>query len=224
MRARLTAPRTRPVADLCIPIFTGAGTYRQEDYVQSRPQYARNRASSFDATQQQPGPTVATSHTALVNAIPSEQQVDGITTMQTDHRADIHAPTDREVLSDAVAARVHPETVSSGPYSHTGMNASAPALNHFASLPALRPTSPAAPKRRIVFASSLSVHTTWPANIYDRRAEPATCNRLTPLLAQQIKEELNSFKMEEMDVHPLSRRLTHFCESSPRRRSQRHPF
>lgn len=191
-------------------ILKGAGTYRQEDYVQSRPPYARNRASSFDATQQQPGPTVATSHTALVNAIPSEQQVDGITTMQTDHRADIHAPTDREVLSDAVAARFHPETVSSGPYSHTGMNASAPALNHFASLPVLRPTSPAAPKRRIVFASSLSVHTTWPANIYDRRAEPATCNRLTPLLAQQIKEELNSFKMEEMDVHPLSRRLTHF--------------
>lgn len=213
--AAYRASRTLPVADLCIPTFTGAGTYRQEDYVQSRPQYARNRASSFDATQQQPGPTVATSHTALVNAIPSEQQVDGITTMQTDHRADIHAPTDREVLSDAVAARVHPETVSSGPYSHTGMNASAPALNHFASLPALRPTSPAAPKRRIVFASSLSVHTTWPANIYDRRAEPATCNRLTPLLAQQIKEELNSFKMEEMDVHPLSRRLTHFCELLP---------
>ncbi|KAL7338118.1 hypothetical protein BJY59DRAFT_640142, partial [Rhodotorula toruloides] len=59
--------------------------------------------------------------------------------------------------------------------------------------------------RRIVFAQNLSVHTTWPATIYDRRAEPATCNRLTPLLAQQIKEELNSFKMEEMDVHPMSR-------------------
>ncbi|GAA5876639.1 hypothetical protein JCM3774_006011 [Rhodotorula dairenensis] len=189
-------------------ILKGAGTYRQEDYIQSRPQYPRNRASSFDATQQQSG---LGAQTALVNAIPSELQVDGVTAMQTDQRVDIHAPTDREVLSDEVAARVHPETVSSGPYSHTGMNASAPALNHFSSLPALRPTSPAAPKRRIVFASSLSVHTTWPANIYDRRAEPATCNRLTPLLAQQIKEELNSFKMEEMHVHPLSRRLTHFC-------------
>lgn len=29
---------------------------------------------------------------------------------------------------------------------------------------------------------------------------------------QQIKEELNSYKMEEMDVHPSSRQLTHFCE------------
>ncbi|GAA5991665.1 hypothetical protein JCM10908_001084 [Rhodotorula pacifica] len=194
-------------------ILKGAGTYRQEDYVQSRPQY-RNRASSFDAPQQLASAGLASGPTALVNAIPSEQQVDGVTAMQTEQRADTQTPTDREVLADAVAARVHPETVSSGPYSHTGMNASAPALNHFSSLPSLRPTSPAAPKRRIVFASSLSVHTTWPANIYDRRAEPATCNRLTPLLAQQIKEELNSFKMEEMAVHPLSRRLTHFCEST----------
>lgn len=135
--------------------------------------------------------------------------------MQTDHRSDIHPPSDKEVLADAVAARVHPETISSGPYSHTGMNASAPALNHFSSLPSLRPTSPpVAPKRRITFASSLSVHSTWPATVYDRRAEPATCNRLTPVLAQQIKEELNSFKMEEMAVHPLSRRLTHFCTYS----------
>jgi hypothetical protein len=30
---------------------------------------------------------------------------------------------------------------------------------------------------------------------YDRRGDIATCNRLTPMLAQQIKEELNSFKM-----------------------------
>jgi hypothetical protein len=36
---------------------------------------------------------------------------------------------------------------------------------------------------------------TWPSQEYDRRGEVATCNRLTPMLAQQIKEELNSFKM-----------------------------
>ncbi|KPV73558.1 uncharacterized protein RHOBADRAFT_8246, partial [Rhodotorula graminis WP1] len=92
------------------------------------------------------------------------------------------------------------------PYAHAELNASAPALNHFSSRSSMRPSPPATAKgRRIVFASNLSVHTTWPAAIYDRRAEPATCNRLTPQLAQQIKEELNSFKMEEMDVHPASR-------------------
>ncbi len=40
---------------------------------------------------------------------------------------------------------------------------------------------------------------------YDRRSEPATCNQLTPALAQRIKEELNAYKMEEMEVHHSSR-------------------
>lgn len=41
--------------------------------------------------------------------------------------------------------------------------------------------------------------------MYDRRSEPATWSRLTPALAQRIKEELNSYKMEEMEVHTSSR-------------------
>ncbi|KNZ52785.1 hypothetical protein VP01_344g9 [Puccinia sorghi] len=64
--------------------------------------------------------------------------------------------------------------------------------------------------RRATFAQHLSVHTTWPPAIYDRRGELATCNRLTPTLAQRIKEEINAFKMEEMDVHYASRVHTHF--------------
>ncbi|KAG0142364.1 hypothetical protein CROQUDRAFT_673613 [Cronartium quercuum f. sp. fusiforme G11] len=55
--------------------------------------------------------------------------------------------------------------------------------------------------RRATFAQNLSVHSTWPPAIYDRRGGPATCNRLTPNLAQRIKEELNAFKMDEMEVH-----------------------
>ncbi|WAQ92658.1 hypothetical protein PtA15_17A140 [Puccinia triticina] len=64
--------------------------------------------------------------------------------------------------------------------------------------------------RRATFAQHLSVHTTWPPAIYDRRGELATCNRLTPTLAQRIKEEINAFKMEEMEVHYASRVHTHF--------------
>jgi hypothetical protein len=49
--------------------------------------------------------------------------------------------------------------------------------------------------RSIVFSPRIQFHETWPSGEYDRRGETATCNRLTPLLAQQIKEELNTFKM-----------------------------
>lgn len=49
-------------------------------------------------------------------------------------------------------------------------------------------TGPPQQKKRILFASAHIYHSTWPAHVYDRRGELATCNRLTPLLAQRIKE------------------------------------
>lgn len=49
--------------------------------------------------------------------------------------------------------------------------------------------------KNLVFSPRIQFHETWPSGEYDRRGEIATCNRLTPLLAQQIKEELNNFKM-----------------------------
>ncbi|KAF2735664.1 hypothetical protein EJ04DRAFT_434571 [Polyplosphaeria fusca] len=63
--------------------------------------------------------------------------------------------------------------------------------------------------RNISFSPRLQFHDVWSATEYDRRGEIATCNRLTPMLAQQIKEELNSFKME-MEVHEQSKPHTHF--------------
>ncbi|KAI3481678.1 hypothetical protein L1887_55811 [Cichorium endivia] len=71
-------------------------------------------------------------------------------------------------------------------------------------------TAPTQPKKKLSFADDLIFHSTWPATVYDRRGEQATCNRLTPLLAQRIKEELNTYKMEEMAVAPSSRIYTHF--------------
>ena len=80
--------------------------------------------------------------------------------------------------------------------------------------------------RNISFSPRIQFHDTWPSQEYDRRGEIATCNRLTPMLAQQIKEELNSFKMvsrltiavvqitnslcQEMEVHEQSKVYTHF--------------
>ncbi|KAL8674038.1 MAG: hypothetical protein Q9168_001570 [Polycauliona sp. 1 TL-2023] len=63
--------------------------------------------------------------------------------------------------------------------------------------------------RNISFSPRLQFHDTWTSVEYDRRGEIATCNRLTPVLAQQIKEELNTFKME-MEIHHDSKKHTHF--------------
>lgn len=60
-------------------------------------------------------------------------------------------------------------------------------------------SAPASPnsnaKYSVTFSPRITFYDTWTPGEYDRRGEIATCNRLTPMLAQQIKEELNSFKM-----------------------------
>lgn len=65
------------------------------------------------------------------------------------------------------------------------------------------------PGSTVSFSSRIIIFDTYDATDYDRRAEIATCNRLNPMLAQQIREELNTFKME-MNVHAESRIYTHF--------------
>ncbi|KAF6827516.1 hypothetical protein CMUS01_08982 [Colletotrichum musicola] len=70
-------------------------------------------------------------------------------------------------------------------------------------------TPSGAARRNATFSPRIVFHDTWPSGEYDRRGEIATCNRLTPMLAQQIKEELNTFKME-MEVHENSKIYTHF--------------
>ncbi|KAK4217953.1 hypothetical protein QBC37DRAFT_25520 [Rhypophila decipiens] len=71
------------------------------------------------------------------------------------------------------------------------------------------PATPQDLKRNATFSPRIAFYETWASQEYDRRGEVATCNRLTPMLAQQIKEELNSFKME-MEVHENSKIYTHF--------------
>lgn len=95
-------------------------------------------------------------------------------------------------------------------FSHS--NSSAPVLSAVLSsnTPTLSHRSATAPIKRLAFASNLSVYDTFPPSVYDRRSEPATWSRLTPALAQRIKEELNSYKMEEMEVHASSRIHTQF--------------
>ncbi len=64
-------------------------------------------------------------------------------------------------------------------------------------------------RRRIIWAPECAVYSTYDAGTYDRKSEPATCNRLTPDMAMAIKQELNAFKLE-MPVHPASKVYTHY--------------
>lgn len=85
-------------------------------------------------------------------------------------------------------------------------NSSAPVLSTITNPPpTMTHRSATAPSKKLTFATNLSVYDTFSPATYDRRSEPATWSRLTPALAQRIKEELNSYKMEEMEVHASSR-------------------
>lgn len=80
-----------------------------------------------------------------------------------------------------------------------GRSASAPNVNgdYFTARGMARsmPATPNGSVRSISFSPRIQFHDVWSSTDYDRRGEVATCNRLTPMLAQQIKEELNTFKM-----------------------------
>ncbi|SAM09429.1 hypothetical protein [Absidia glauca] len=66
-------------------------------------------------------------------------------------------------------------------------------------------------KTRIGFTTTITVHDTFGSQDYDRRCDTqVTCQRLTPVLALQIKKELNEYKLNEMVVHPSSRQYTQF--------------
>lgn len=100
----------------------------------------------------------------------------------------------------------HPPEKSNTIFNHPNLNSSAPVLSAMMNPPLmLAHRSATAPSKKLVFDNNLSVYDTFPATVYDRRSEPATWSRLTPALAQRIKEELNSYKMEEMEVHAASR-------------------
>ena len=77
------------------------------------------------------------------------------------------------------------------PYSTPAHNSSMPTLSLVnpgaKPLATRRMTAP--PKRRLIWAPECSVYSTYDAMTYDRRSEPATCNRLTPELAMAIKQE-----------------------------------
>ncbi|KAI9267925.1 hypothetical protein BDA99DRAFT_535453 [Phascolomyces articulosus] len=66
-------------------------------------------------------------------------------------------------------------------------------------------------KRTIRYNKMVIVHETYTRHEYNREPDPnASCAYLTAEAAQDIKNELNMFKFNEMIVHPTSRIYTHF--------------
>ena len=83
-----------------------------------------------------------------------------------------------------------PDDSHRSPYQNPMLNTSAPALNVITPTKPITPRSMTVPaRRRIIWAPECAVYSTYDAGTYDRRSEPATCNRLTPELAMSIKQE-----------------------------------
>ncbi|KAI0932937.1 hypothetical protein AcW2_001413 [Taiwanofungus camphoratus] len=211
----------RPAKGILKTRADGAG-YEQDAFLQHpNPAFARVRSNSYDSVP---------SHGAELGPLahipsPDPDHIDGL------HKHGPHGETNGHTGSvtfipplsfdsnglavDAPkgvsdSGSVHAPAPEKGLFSHP--NSSAPALSTVFSPnpPTLAHRSATAPTKRLAFASNLSVYDTFPATVYDRRSEPATWSRLTPALAQRIKEELNSYKMEEMEVHASSRVHTQF--------------
>jgi hypothetical protein len=198
--------------------FADAGTYNQEHYIEGTHNPAtqpRVRANSYNggASGEAGGPGPLADIPS-----PNPDHIDGL--HKTEHQRSssdssarlpdfsFEANMSTHLLSD-VEVDVALGSLNSGErsvFSNPALNSSAPALSTINSNPTGTPlVSRNAPTRHISFAATLSIYDTFAATIYDRRCEPVTCNRLTPALAQRIKEELNTFKMEEMEVHAASR-------------------
>ena len=180
-----------------------------------KPFAGRIRANSYDAPQSASASSAlhsASTMTHISSSTAGVERLDGV-----------GAKTDSPASSrpGSRSGDAPPRSASPGSIQHAGgvlghhSNSSMPTLSLMMDpsadfLPQRSVTAPTQAKKKLSFAEDLIFHSTWPATVYDRRGEQATCNRLTPLLAQRIKEELNTYKMEEMAVAPSSRIYTHF--------------
>jgi hypothetical protein len=178
-------------------LFPDAGGYDQHIFMDTPNNYSRNRSNSYN------------SHPAKAHELGPLAR---IPSPNPDHIDGLRHPTASSGPPAFLPALAFEEDEGIRPssertlFNHPNLNSSAPVLSTvLSSPPTLAHRSATTPEKRLAFANNLSVYDTFPSSVYDRRSEPATWSRLTPALAQRIKEELNSFKMEEMEVHAASR-------------------
>ncbi|KAI0344210.1 hypothetical protein BDW22DRAFT_1483317 [Trametopsis cervina] len=216
INVRRSVERTRKPAKGILKMRSDGSTYDQDMYSgRSNTAFGRNRSNSYDSTPSH-GELGPLAHIPS----PDPDHIDGL--HKHTHPPASASPSPflpplsfdskgltAEPSKDSDASTIRAPTPEKTFFSHP--NSSAPALSTvFSSNPPTLTQRPAATPKRLAFATNLSVYDTFPAAVYDRRSEPATWSRLTPALAQRIKEELNSYKMEEMEVHASSRIHTQF--------------
>ncbi|KAI0358842.1 hypothetical protein OH77DRAFT_1518125 [Trametes cingulata] len=219
INVRRSIERTLKPAKGILKTRPDGSDYNQDAYLPPNPAFTRMRSNSYDSA------PPSTELPPLGHLPPSDPaQIDGLH-KQHGPSSNGNSPKDSSTFLPplsfdsnglAIDSPKHEEPAASGPsadksalFNHP--NSSAPALSlHSPNPPTLTHRSQTAPTKRLAFAANLSVYDTFPATVYDRRSEPATWSRLTPALAQRIKEELNSYKMEEMEVHAASRVHTQF--------------
>ncbi|ORX51615.1 hypothetical protein DM01DRAFT_1384349 [Hesseltinella vesiculosa] len=165
---------------------------------------AKNRHSYQAAVAKKP-PHVLTSHASRKSVAPSRAPRPG--------SSGSVASSSSSSSSSSASTPLHtyrPPAPSSVSMTVTSTFLSAASCSAPASLPANH--GMAEPKKKSVrFLPTTMVQDTFSKHDYDRASDPyAACARLTALLALQIKEELNTFKLHEMVVHHQSRANTHF--------------
>ncbi|KAI9510625.1 hypothetical protein F5148DRAFT_1147413 [Russula earlei] len=179
-----------------------ADDYDQHNFMDTPANYSRHRSNSYNS---HPSKAHELGPLARIPS-PNPDHIDGLRHPSVSSGPSIFLPA--LSFEDDEAIRPSSERTL---FNHPNLNSSAPVLSTMlSSPPTLAHRSATTPVKRLAFASNLSVYDTFPSSVYDRRSEPATWSRLTPALAQRIKEELNSFKMEEMEVHAASRIHTQF--------------
>lgn len=110
-------------------------------------------------------------------------------------RAATSSPSDSPMVKPSVTIAEPAASPSGSPRTGRGGHGDgASSSDYFNARAKSTPTTPMG-ARNITFSPRIQFHDVWSSNEYDRRGDIATCNRLTPLLAQQIKEELNTLKM-----------------------------
>ncbi|KAI8065659.1 hypothetical protein BC940DRAFT_74410 [Gongronella butleri] len=117
----------------------------------------------------------------------------------------VHSPAEDELLDEMQPPRFV------GHHYGMPMTHGSPRLKPTASSSSSSLVTDTTGRRRLQFCPKVQVHETFAAADYDRRCDNnATCQKLTPVLAMKIKQELNEYKLTEMQVHVASRQYTHF--------------
>jgi hypothetical protein len=178
-------------------LFADADGYDQHVFIDTPTSYSRHRSNSYNS---HPAKAHELGPLARIPS-PNPDHIDGLRHPTASSGTPAFLPS--LPFEDNEGTRPSSERTL---FNHPNLNSSAPVLSTvLSSPPTLAHRSATTPEKRLAFANNLSVYDTFASSVYDRRSEPATWSRLTPALAQRIKEELNSFKMEEMEVHAASR-------------------